>query len=298
MASRNVSNGANGAAREHSLLGPERRRRLVEVLRERGTNDVASLAALFDVTQETIRRDLTALEQEGVLHRVHGGALLTEFGHVVPALPIRKSLMADAKDSIARAALRHMPTDGAVIIDAGTTTGRLAEIFNGGPPLTVLTNALPIATTLAGKRGLVVHTIGGRIRASTLAEVDAMALRALAEVSVDVAFMGTSGVSESHGFSTSDASEAAVKRAMIKAAKRVIVLTDHSKIGLDHFARFADFGDVNLLITDAAADSAAIRALESRGLAVEVAGPVPERKRGRKAVQARDRALPVRPRRT
>jgi DeoR family fructose operon transcriptional repressor len=258
----------------------------VELIREQAATNVVSLAALFGVTPETIRRDLTELEQQGVLQRVHGGAILTEFGHVVPALAVRRTIMAAEKESIARAALRYVPTDGAIIVDAGSTTAQLAELFRGGPPLSVLTNALPIAMALAGKPGLVVHTVGGRIRPSSLAEVDAVALHTLAEVSVDVAFMATSGVSEGHGFSTPDPAEAAVKRAMIKAAKRVIVLSDHSKIDRDHFARFADLAHVHLLITDAGADPAAVRRLESLGLAVEIAGASNARADGAPAISA------------
>ena len=178
--------------------------------------------------------------------------------------------------SIARAALRYVPTDGAIIVDAGSTTAQLAELFRGGPPLSVLTNALPIAMALAGKPGLVVHTVGGRIRPSSLAEVDAVALRMLAEVSVDVAFMATSGVSEGHGFSTPDPAEAAIKRAMIRAAKRVIVLSDHSKIGR----------------TDADADPVAIRRLESLGLAVEIAGASDARADGSPAAPVRRAGRP------
>ena len=194
--------------------------------------------------------------------------------------------------SIARAALRYVPTDGAIIVDAGSPTAQLAELFRGRPPLSVLTNALPIAMALAGKPGLVVHTVGGRIRPSSLAEVDAVALRTLAEVSVDVAFMATSGVSEGHGFSTPDPAEAAIKRAMIRAAKRVIVLSDHSKIGRDHFARFADLAHVHLLITDADADPVAIRRLESLGLAVEIAGASDARADGSPAAPVRRAGRP------
>jgi DeoR family transcriptional regulator, fructose operon transcriptional repressor len=274
---------------ERTLFGPERRRKLVELLREQDSSDVATLAERFEVTQETIRRDLKALEQQGVLHRVHGGAILAQSGHAIPVLSIRRALMAEAKDAIARAALRHIPADGAIVIDAGSTTARFAELFRGGRPMSVLTNALPIAMALAGKPNLEVHTVGGRIRPATLAEVGAGALRTLSEVSVDVAFMATSGVSENHGFSTNDSSEATVKRAMVRAAKRVVVLSDHTKIGVDHFARFAEFGEVDLLITDQDADMEAIRRFEARGLAVEIASPgeADAGDRGRRPARAR-----------
>jgi DeoR family transcriptional regulator, fructose operon transcriptional repressor len=291
-----TSIGTNGPSDEvgvrthRTLFGPERRRRLMDLLSERGSTDVASLAQRFEVTQETIRRDLTVLEQQGLLHRVHGGAILAPNGHAIPVLSIRRTLMADEKEAVARAALAHIPTDGAIFIDAGSTTQRFAELFRGGRPISVLTNGLPIAITLAGRPGLSVHTVGGRVRPETLAEVDAIALRTLSEVSVDVAFIATSGVSVGHGFSTNDSAEAAAKRAMIHAAKRVIVLTDHSKLAVDHFARFAELREIDLLITDAGADPEVVRALEVGGLKVELAGLAArsgnQRRRGRRPALA------------
>ncbi|MFJ4406160.1 DeoR/GlpR family DNA-binding transcription regulator [Streptomyces sp. NPDC088910] len=252
----------------------ERRRALLDQLKANGRLEVVAAADRLEVTSETIRRDLVLLERRGLVQRVHGGAILLDREHLVPDLQSRRRLMAVAKDLIAHAAVKHMPDEGAVIIDAGTTTGRMAEIFPGGPSLVVMTNSLQAAIALAGKQGLSVHTLGGRVRANTLAEVDAPALGAIARVHVDVAFIGTYGVSPRHGFSTPDPAEAAVKEAMIRAAKRTVVLCDSSKIGKDHFARFADTSQPDLLITDADAPPELLRALEISGLAIEVV-PIP-----------------------
>ncbi|MBU2668887.1 DeoR/GlpR family DNA-binding transcription regulator [Actinoplanes bogorensis] len=252
-------------------FGLERRRRLIEVLRENGRLEVSSLAEEFAVTSETIRRDLINLEREGLVHRVHGGAILTERGHFVPGLPVRDRLMSDEKDAIAHVALQYMPPEGAVLIDAGSTTGRLAEVFAGGLPLTVLTNGLQVATSLAAKPGLTVHTLGGRVRGNTLAEVDAAALRSLSRVHADVAFVGTYGVSVRHGFSTPDPAEAAVKEAMIAAAQTTVILCDHTKIGREHFARFAEITTPAVLITDSGAPGSLVRGIEAAGLEVVLA---------------------------
>ena len=266
--------GVNDLETARLRLGAERRRRMLEALRSEGALDVAGLSERFQVTQETVRRDLTVMERHGLLHRVHGGAVAADAGRSVATLPVRMSLAPNEKLAIAGAALRHLPSSGAVIVDAGTTTGRLAELYMGGAPLTVLTNSLPVATALAGKPGVTVHTVGGRVRAESLAEVDAAALRTLSEVSVDVAFIGASGVSARHGFSTADPAEAAVKRAMIRAAKRVIVLADHSKLGVELFSRFAAISDPDLIITDGGADPSILKEFEALGLAVELAEAV------------------------
>src|SRR5947209_19311223 len=158
--------------------------------------------------------------------------------------------MVAEKDRIARAALSELPAEGAILLDAGTTTARLAEILPPDRELTVVTNALPIAMTLSARPNVKVLTVGGRVRGRTLAMVDQWALHVLGETYVDVAFLGTNGVSVERGLTTPDVAEAAVKRAMLKAARRVVVLTDHTKVGNDCFARFGELDEVDTLITD------------------------------------------------
>ncbi|WP_093715298.1 DeoR/GlpR family DNA-binding transcription regulator [Actinacidiphila alni] len=252
----------------------ERRRALVELLRERRRLTVVEISERFQVTPETVRRDLVELEQTGALRRVHGGAILLDNEHGIPGLAQRTRIMAEEKTAIATAALEHMPTSGAVLIDAGSTTGRLADLYPGGPQLVVMTNSLPIAITMAGKPGAAVYTTGGRVRNDTLAEVEMLTLRALDEVKVDVAFVATSGITVDHGFSTSDVSESAVKRTMMASATRVVVLCDHSKIGTALFSRFARIDAPDLLITDSGIGAAQLAELRGAGLDVQVAEPV------------------------
>jgi DeoR family fructose operon transcriptional repressor len=116
--------------------------------------------------------------------------------------------------------------------------------------LTVVTNALPIAMTLSTRPNVNVLTVGGRVRGRTLAMVDRWALRVLEETFVDVAYLGTNGISVERGLTTPDVAEAAVKRAMLRAARRAIVLADHTKVGNDCFARFGELEEVDTLITD------------------------------------------------
>jgi DeoR family transcriptional regulator, fructose operon transcriptional repressor len=257
---------------ETPMFATERQYEIAELARARGRVDVGALGRAFGVTTETIRRDLTRLEEVGVLRRVHGGAVLVERLPVVASTAQRMATMPEAKREIARAALEEIPDTGSVLIDAGTTTVRLAELFPTRRELTVVTNAAPIALALAGKPQLTVHVIGGRLRGETLAAVGPWALATIGEINVDVAFIGTQGISSRSGVTTPDPSEAAVKRAMVAAARRVIVLADHTKLETDHFSRVASLEEVDLLITDRAATSATRVALEAAGLAVRVAG--------------------------
>jgi DeoR family fructose operon transcriptional repressor len=250
------------------MYAEERHQLIVERARAAGRVDVGTLAELFEVTPETVRRDLTALERHGLLRRVHGGAIPVERLGFEPALATRDAVLTAEKDRIAKAAVEELPDEGSILLDAGTTTARLAEALPTDRELTVVTNALPIALTLSARRNVTVHLVGGRIRSRTLAGVDAWALRALADVFVDVAFMGTNGISRERGLTTPDAAEAAVKQAMIAAARRAVVLADHTKVGVDHFARFGSLDDIDALITDSGVDHDLAADLAGTGLRV------------------------------
>ena len=246
----------------------ERQQEILRLARAQGRVDVLQLAEELAVTGETIRRDLTALERAGVIRRVHGGAIPIERLGFEPALAARDSVMTAEKERIAKAALAELPEEGAIIIDAGSTTERLASVLPMDRELTVVVNSPPLAVLLASRPNLTVIMLGGRVRPRTLATVDDWNLRLLSEIHVDVAFMGTNGFSPERGFTTPDPAEAAVKRSMIATARRAVVLADHTKAGNDYFARFARLSDVDTLITDDGLDGELVEGLENNGVRV------------------------------
>jgi DeoR family fructose operon transcriptional repressor len=250
------------------VYAEERQAAIVGRARADGRVEVASLAESLGVTTETVRRDLTALERAGVLRRVHGGAIPVERLGFEPAVDTREQVATSEKEAIAKAALNELPVDGAIALDAGTTTLRLAEAIPVDRELTVVTNGLPIATVLAARPNLTVHLVPGRVRSRTLATVGEASVEFLRDLYVDVAFLGTNGFSADRGFTTPDAAEAATKRALMASAGRSVVLADSSKHGVDHFASFAAVEDVDLLITDAGLDAAKVSGLEAAGLQV------------------------------
>ncbi|MEW2385445.1 DeoR/GlpR family DNA-binding transcription regulator [Micromonospora sp. NPDC047707] len=247
------------------MYAEERQQEILRRARAQGRVDVMVLAEELAVTSETIRRDLTALERAGVLRRVHGGAIPVERLGFEPALAARDAVLTAEKERIAKAALAEVPDEGAVIIDAGTTTGRLAQALNTERELTVIVNAPPLATLLAARPNLNVIMLGGRVRGRTMATVDDWALQALSQMYVDVAFMATNGCSVERGLTTPDPAEAAVKRAMIAAARRTVLLADHTKFGNDYLARFGRLADVDVVITDTGLSTAAAGALRHAG---------------------------------
>ncbi|GAA4915532.1 DeoR/GlpR family DNA-binding transcription regulator [Streptomyces coeruleoprunus] len=250
------------------MYAPERQQQILRLARDSGRVDVLSLAEEFQVTAETIRRDLKALDRAGLVRRVHGGAIPAGRLDFEPDLAERESTAADQKDRIARAALAELPEEGSVILDAGSTVARVAADLPLDCSLTVVTHALTTAARLADHPGIALHLVGGRVRHRTRAAVDAWALRSYAQIRADVVFVGANGFSLAHGLTTPDLAEAAVKRAIIAAARRVVLLADSAKHAQDHFARFGELSDVDLLITDKGLSPEDAAAIEAAGTEV------------------------------
>ncbi|WP_435744119.1 DeoR/GlpR family DNA-binding transcription regulator [Nocardioides sp. SYSU DS0663] len=254
------------------MYAEERQQAMAELVAERGRVSVVDLAERYDVTTETVRRDLSALERLGLVRRVHGGAVPAgRLPSIEAGLLERDQANTTQKDRIARAALRLLPPAGAtVLLDAGTTTSRLATLLRDHR-LTVHTHALPVASRLASHPRVDVHLLPGRVRATTQAAVGATTVAALGRLRVDVAFLGANGVSTGHGLSTPDGDEAATKQAMVRSARQVVVLADASKVGAESPVRFADLSEVDVLVTDDGVDELERRELEDAGLEVVVA---------------------------
>jgi DeoR family fructose operon transcriptional repressor len=250
----------------------ERQNALALLVEQRGRVSVTGAAEQFGVTTETVRRDLAVLERAGMLRRVHGGAVpVSAVALVELGLGERTGRLAEQKAKIACAALDFLPgTNGSIILDGGTTTAALAELLPTDRRLLVVTNAVPIAARLAHAPGVTVQVLGGRVRGVTQCTVGETAVGKLADLRADVAFMGTNGIT-THGFTTPDEDEASVKRAMVRAGQRVVVLADSSKLDQETLVRFAAPEDVDVLITDGGADPEALASLEKAGLEVVVA---------------------------
>ncbi|EYR64700.1 D-beta-D-heptose 1-phosphate adenosyltransferase [Actinotalea ferrariae CF5-4] len=250
------------------MYATERQQQILDVARANGRVEVKDLADQLDVTPETVRRDLTVLERHGLVRRVHGGAIPVERLGFEPGISDREQVLAGEKERIAKRALDELPAGGSVLIDAGTTTVRLAEMLPQDRELTVITHALPVAMVLATRPGITLHLVGGTVRGRTLAAVGPWALRDLADIHADVAVLGTNGLTVEHGLTTPDLAEAAVKQAIIAASHRVVVLADHTKLGRVDLARVAPLAAVDTLVTDSGVDAAVAAEVEEAGVRV------------------------------
>lgn len=232
------------------MYAEERHREISEKARSEGRVEVGTLADSLGVTPETVRRDLSLLERRGVVRRTHGGAVPVEMIVAERGVSERVESMVEEKRRIAKAALEYVPERGTLLLDAGTTTGTLAEMLPEDRELTVVTNSIPIAQAVSSKPDITLFLTGGRVRGQTLASVGEPATTFIKNLTPDVVFMATNGISVGKGLTTPDVAEATVKRAMVAAGRRVVLLTDHTKFGEDHFVRFAGVGDLDAIVTD------------------------------------------------
>jgi len=230
----------------------ERQQAIAATVMSQGRASVADLAQAYDVTTETVRRDLAVLDRAGLLRRVHGGAVPVRALHLVePSVDERESTRAGHKHAIALAAAEFIPQSGAtVLFDAGTTTARVAALLPPDRELLIVTNSVPIAARLASLTSVSLQLLGGQVRGLTQATVGERAVGMLESLRVDIAFIGTNGISVRHGLSTPDPGEAAVKRAMVACANFVVVVADSSKLGREEFVSFAPIDRVDVLVTD------------------------------------------------
>ena len=245
------------------------------LVRKRGFTRVSELAERFGVSEVTVRADLAALEIRGRLRRVRGGAvpasaLLTESPFEVSA-----QQRARQKQLIGEAAARLVSPGDTLVIDVGSTTTALARALVNRTDLhdvTVFTNALNVALALEQADGrIAVVVTGGSLRPMQHSLVNPLGTLLLEQITATLAFLGCNGVDPRGGVTNINLPEAEIKRAMLRAARRPVVLADASKLGVIELARICDVDEVDLVITDASADPAVVSELVALGCPVEQA---------------------------
>lgn len=259
------------------MYATERHQAIERELAAEGRVSVVDLAGRFDVTTETVRRDLAQLEAAGTLRRVHGGAVAADRASTSePPLTERLQRHSAAKSAIGERALDAIADGfrGSVFLDAGTTTAAVAASLAprlGGGAIEVVTHALTLAHALSSVPSAALTLIGGRVRGLTAAAVGADTVRAIEGMRPDVAFLGTNGVSAGFGLSTPDPEEAAVKRAIVRSARRVVVVADAEKHDRELLVGFAALSEIDVLVTDAAPGPELAAALADAGVEVWIA---------------------------
>ncbi len=268
-----------------------RRQKIVELVQQHGAVSLRQLAEAAGASEVTVRRDLQQLNDEGLVRRSRGGAIAVagarERGSGAAGTPPRgdehptevdepsyadKSRVARAeKEAIAERAAELIRPGDAVVIGAGTTTEALARRLAQHTALTVVTNSIVVAQALAASAGIEVTLTGGSLQGSTFALIGPAAEASLSHLHAPRLFISGNGLTASRGLSTPRPEVASMDRALVAAAREVVVLADHTKVGHDELVLTVPAESIRYLVTDPAADSEVLTALRARGVEVLVA---------------------------
>lgn len=252
-----------------TLMTQQRRMKITELVREQGVVRVGELAAQFGVSEVTIRNDLARLESDGRLTRDHGGAISkAESTRVTSLLRVdeRAAQHIDSKRRIASAAAKFVAPGDTIILDAGTTVVELARLLASVTPLTVVTNALNVALEIGTTSEARLIVLGGNFHRESSSTVGPLAEHNLAELVVQKLFLGTQAFDLDHGLTDSTSEIAQAKRAMIRAARQVILLTDSSKWSHAGFIKVTPLTEIDTIITDTGLPAEARAAIERLGI--------------------------------
>jgi DeoR/GlpR family transcriptional regulator of sugar metabolism len=251
------------------MLTSHRKREILDTLTRDGQVIAKTLSERFSVSEDTIRRDLREMAAEGLLQRVHGGALPASLA--VADLSIRENLSSPAKQRIAQAAAQLVGSGQTIILDGGTTSIQLVRCLPKALAATVVTHSPNVAVELAEHHNIEVILIGGRLFRHSMVTVGAAALEALGHIRADIFFMGVTGVHLRAGLSTGDLEEAYMKRALSEQAAETVVLASTEKINTASRCKIGDIGLANSIVAERGTPADFVAELEGLGITVVLA---------------------------
>ena len=231
------------------MLGIERRRKIMERLKLDRKVYVSDLSKLFSVTEETIRRDLEKLEQQDLLHRSYGGAVLNEHTNENLSFIKRTSTNSADKEYIAEKAAALIHNGDTIMVDSSTTCLALLPQIKHKKHLTIITNSVRLVNDFVNFPFTMISS-GGVLRAHSFALTGAVACSTLRKYYVDFAFISCKGIDRSRGIMESNEEESSIKQIMIDQATRTVLMADHSKFNSTAFIKTCDFSPINTIVTD------------------------------------------------
>jgi len=252
----------------------ERQSAIMSYARTEGRVMVDDLATRFDVTTQTVRRDLNELAQDGLLSRVHGGAILATSVNNIDYRE-RRSLQLEAKRAIGAHAAAMIPDGCSLFLNIGTTTEQVAHALRERRDLVVVTNNINAVNILSGSPDLQMILAGGVVRQSDGAIVGDEAVEFIRKFKVDFAVIGASALDEDGSIMDFDLREVAVSRAIVANARRTILVSDHSKFARNAPVRICHVDDIDVCVLDRAPPPAFVEACARAGVAVEIADWAP-----------------------
>src|ERR1700733_2045491 len=265
---------SNSMSKNRNAPLARRHQELLRLMEVQGQMSVDALARRFNVSDETIRRDLQELEKRKVLLRTHGGAVSTAFlGHRETTFLTRANANADAKTRIGRAAAQLISDDETLMVNAGSTTFAFAASLGSRRDLTIVTNNVAMLTALPAEAVQRVYLLGGEYNMTLGSTVGFVGFNS-STISVDTTVLGVSGLTKTEGISATLLEEASMFGRMITSGRRTIVVADASQFGFNSFAQIAPLSAIDILVTDASPPAALCQALKQAKVEVIVASKV------------------------
>lgn len=255
------------------MIVSQRRKLIKELLIKNKSVKVSDLVNLLHVSEETIRRDLNQLEKEGVAEKNYGGAVLieeVENQFFIPPVDKRKFQYSREKELIGKAAAQLIKEGQTIIFDAGSTTWYVGKNLPDKSNLTIITNAMNVAEECSKDETASIYLLGGKLRKNSMSLVGPQVESELQNYNADYVFLGTAGISLRHGFTSSDLYDAEMKRAMVSAGQKIVVVADHSKLQKAGLTPFCPFDQADMFITSDLADIEILKEIEKRGVEVIV----------------------------
>ncbi len=249
------------------MLAAERKQQIKEIVISKKSASVSALAKQFGVTGETIRRDLKALEKEGVLMRTHGGAFIQSGVENLIDVDLRKTVYIDEKEIIAERCRGLVSNGDAIFLDNSTTCYHIAKAL-GDLDITVVTNSLMIMNLFSQNENIRLVSVGGEFSITEQAFFGTIARRALHEYYVDKAFISCRTVSMENGVTESTDQWASIRHLMIERSDKQYLAVDHTKFGQTSFVRICDFNEITAVITDRKLDNRWHETLRSKGCGI------------------------------
>lgn len=232
------------------MLAIERRNKILTILREDKHVVVNELAKTFEVSEETIRRDLDKLEKEGFVVKTYGGAVINEGNEVELPYIVRKKSNVEAKKKIADIVAELVSDGDSLILDASSTAVFIAQKIKSKKDITLITNSIEVLMELSDVSGWKILSTGGALKERSCALFGSQAEESLSRFHVDKAFISCKGVDRIHGFSDSNDMHAAVKRKMLEASSKIYFAVDSSKFDQLSFISVSGFSEVDAVVTD------------------------------------------------
>ena len=244
-----------------------RRVKILDILNSEGQVAVSELSKKFNVSEVTIRNDLSHLEKKGLLIKSRGGGLKAQRVGIDQHLNEKAKINSKEKEAIGKRAAEIINNNDTIIIDSGTTTVEIVKNIGRINNLTVITNALNIASQLI-RDEIKVILLGGNLRSSSLSLIGPIGENSIKSFYCDKCFLGVDGIDSQSGIYTPNLEEAHLNRLMIEASKEVIIVTDSSKFKRKSFAHIAPISKVNIIITDSKIPEDELKNLHSMGIKV------------------------------